>query len=232
MTIKIRLIISLLLTLCAFSQSAHAAFILNGTRYIYDEGRKNISIEINNESKETYGGQVWIDNVLSSEKEVSFLPMPSFFKVNGGQTQVVRIMKITDKLPKNKESIFWLNVQEIPPANKSQSNVMVIAVNTQVKLIYRPTAIIKGRENAESKMVLKKEGASYVLNNPTPYYFAVTGLKVNGKAIKLSKTLGNQLSMIAPQSSVLLNNIHLTPSSKVIIEAIDDYGAINSYEIN
>ena len=72
MTIKIRLIISLLLTLCAFSQSAHAAFILNGTRYIYDEGRKNISIEINNESKETYGGQVWINNVLSSEKEVSF----------------------------------------------------------------------------------------------------------------------------------------------------------------
>ena len=209
---KTKLIFTLLLTLCTFSQSAFAAFILNGTRFIYDEGRKNISFEISNESKETYGGQVWIDNVLIPKEDVAFVPMPSFFKVEGGQTQVVRIMKITDKLPKDKESIFWLNVQEIPPVNKDQNNVMVVAVNTQVKLLYRPTTIIKGRENAESKMTLKKEGSSYVLNNPTPYYFAITELKVNGKTITLS-------------------DIKLTLSSKVIIEAIDDYGAVNKYEV-
>ncbi|PSU14955.1 fimbrial chaperone [Photobacterium kishitanii] len=229
---KTKIMMTLLLALCTFSQSASAAFVLNGTRYIYDEGRKNISIEITNQSKETYGGQVWIQNTLQSKDEIAFVPMPSFFKVEGKQTQIVRIMKITDKLPQNKESIFWLNVQEIPPINKDENNVMVVAVNTQVKLIYRPTSIIKGRENAESKMTLKKEGAFYALNNPTPYYFAVTELKVNGKAIKLSKTLGNQLSMIAPQSSVLLSDVHLTPSSKVIIEAIDDYGATNAYKVN
>ena len=231
MTMKTKMIITLLLTLCIFSQSAFAAFILNGTRFIYDEGRKNISFEILNESKETYGGQVWIDNVLIPKEDVAFVPMPSFFKVEGGQTQVVRIMKITDKLPKDKESIFWLNVQEIPPVNKDQNNVMVVAVNTQVKLLYRPTTIIKGRENAESKMTLKKEGSSYVLNNPTPYYFAVTELKVNGKTITLSKELSNKLGMISPQSSTLLSGIKLTPSSKVIIEAIDDYGALNTYEV-
>jgi P pilus assembly chaperone PapD len=228
---KIKMIITLLLTLCTFSQSAFAAFILNGTRFIYDEGHKNISFEISNESKETYGGQVWIDNVLLPKDDVAFVPMPSFFKVEGGQTQVVRIMKITDELPKDKESIFWLNVQEIPPINKDQNNVMVVAVNTQVKLLYRPTAIIKGRENAESKMLLKKEGASYVLNNPTPYYFAVTELKVNGKAIPLSKELSNKLGMISPQSSTLLSGVKLTPTSKVVIESIDDYGAVNTYEV-
>lgn len=228
---KTKLIFTLFLTLCTFSQSAFAAFILNGTRFIYDEGRKNISFEISNESKETYGGQVWIDNVLIPKEDVAFVPMPSFFKVEGGQTQVVRIMKITDKLPKDKESIFWLNVQEIPPVNKDQNNVMVVAVNTQVKLLYRPTTIIKGRENAESKMTLKKEGSSYVLNNPTPYYFAITELKVNGKTITLSKELSNKLGMISPQSSTLLSDIKLTLSSKVIIEAIDDYGAVNKYEV-
>ena len=228
---KTKLIFTLFLTLCTFSQSAFAAFILNGTRFIYDEGRKNISFEISNESKETYGGQVWIDNVLIPKEDVAFVPMPSFFKVEGGQTQVVRIMKITDKLPKDKESIFWLNVQEIPPVNKDQNNVMVVAVNTQVKLLYRPAGIIKGRNNAESKMLLKKEGTSYILNNPTPYYFAVTEFKVNGKAVPLSKELSNKLGMISPQSSILLNGVKLTPTSKVVVEAIDDYGAINKYEV-
>ncbi|KJG55375.1 fimbrial chaperone protein [Photobacterium kishitanii] len=228
---KIKLIVTLLLTLCTFSQSAFAAFILNGTRFIYDEGRKNISFEISNESKYTYGGQVWIDNVLLPKEDVAFVPMPSFFKVDGGQKQVVRIMKITDKLPKDKESIFWLNVQEIPPVNKDRNNVMVVAVNTQVKLLYRPTSIIKGRENAESKMTLKKDGSSYFLHNPTPYYFAVTELKVNGKAALLSKELSNNLGMISPKSSTLLSGVKLAPSSKVIIGAIDDYGALNTYEV-
>ena len=228
---KTKIMMILLLTLSTFSQSAFAAFILNGTRFIYDEGRKNISIEINNESKETYGGQVWIDNVTLPRGDVNFVPMPSFFKVDGGKTQVIRIMKITDKLPQNKESIFWLNVQEIPPINRDANNAIVVAINTQVKLIYRPTSIIKGRENAESKMTLEKEGASYVLNNPTPYYFAVTGLNVNGKTLQLSKSLGNKLGMIAPKSTIRLDGVTITPSSKVVIEALDDYGATNKYEL-
>ncbi|PSU95243.1 fimbrial chaperone protein [Photobacterium leiognathi subsp. mandapamensis] len=228
---KNKIMMALLLALCTFSQSASAAFVLNGTRYIYDEGRKNISIEITNQSKETYGGQVWIQNISQPKDDVAFVPMPSFFKVDGKQTQVVRIMKITDKLPQNKESIFWLNVQEIPPINKDENNVMVVAVNTQVKLIYRPTSIIKGRDNAESKLRLKKVGNSYELNNPTPYYFAVTNIKVNGKAVKLSQSLSNELGMIKPQSSILLKGVTLTSSSKVTVEAVNDYGAMDEYEL-
>ena len=228
---KLKLIMTLLLTTCVLSQSAFAAFILNGTRYIYDEEQKNISFEIDNQSKEIYGGQVWIDNVDNVKEEVAFVPMPSFFKVDGGQTQVVRIMKVTEKLPKNKESIFWLNVQELPPVNKERNNVMVVAVRTQVKVIYRPTSIMKQRENAESKLTLMKMDGSYALNNPTPYYFAITSIKVDGKVVKLNKNISTELSMMPPQSSILLSDVVLTPLSEVIVEAIDDYGAVNSYKV-
>ncbi|ELE1583982.1 fimbrial chaperone protein, partial [Salmonella enterica] len=37
--------------------SAMAAFTLNGTRFIYDEGKKSISFEVSSSSQETYGGQ-------------------------------------------------------------------------------------------------------------------------------------------------------------------------------
>lgn len=47
--------------------NAYAAFTLNGTRFIYDEGRKNIAIEVKNNSDKTYGGQVWVDNLDGNE---------------------------------------------------------------------------------------------------------------------------------------------------------------------
>ena len=47
--------------------NAYSAFTLNGTRFIYDEGRKNIAIEIKNNSDKTYGGQVWVDNLKGND---------------------------------------------------------------------------------------------------------------------------------------------------------------------
>jgi P pilus assembly chaperone PapD len=220
----------LTLLLCTFSQSAFSAFMLNGSRFIYNEDHKNIALEITNNSKETYGGQVWIDNVLLPKDDVAFVPMPSFFKVNGGKIQVVRIMNINE-LVKDKESVFWLNVQEIPPANKEQKNAMVVAIHTQVKLIYRPTSLMANRQNAESKLILVKQGNSYMLNNPTPYFFSLTTINVNGKEVELTNALSEELSIVSPKSSILLNGVELTPSSKVIIKAIDDYGTINEYKV-
>ncbi|WP_318448721.1 fimbrial chaperone [Photobacterium leiognathi] len=224
--------ILIFLALCFFSQSVFAAFILNGTRYIYDEGRKNISIEVSNESKDSFGGQVWIDNIDKEDNTVSFIPLPTFFKVDGEKKQIIRIMKTTDSLPADKESLFWLNVQEIPPLNKTQENAMVIAVNTQVKLIYRPKIIEGGRKNAEQKIEIHRENNAYFLKNPTPYYFAILNIKVDGKLVKNNKRISESLAMFAPKSAISLGAINLNEKSKITIDAIDDYGAKNSYLIN
>ncbi|EKR5256348.1 fimbrial chaperone protein, partial [Escherichia coli] len=50
-------VLAALLSLSFCSQSM-AAFVLNGTRFIYDEGKKNISFEVTNNADKTYGGQV------------------------------------------------------------------------------------------------------------------------------------------------------------------------------
>ncbi|WP_156731442.1 hypothetical protein [Photobacterium phosphoreum] len=80
-------------------------------------------------------------------------------------------------------------------------------------------------------MKLVKEGKYYRLNNPTPYYFAITELKVDGKTIKLENELSHKLGMVSPKSSILLSDIKLLPTSIVVIKAIDDYGAVNEYEV-
>lgn len=221
-------VVPLLLT--SISPIAQAAFILNGTRYIYDESQKNISVEISNESKEQYGGQVWITDSGKNKQEVSFVPLPSFFIVDGEKTQLVRIMNVNQSLPKNQESLFWLNVQEIPPVNNNIKNAMIIAVNTQIKLLYRPTSIQKGRMNAESKVVVSKSKGKNFIKNPTPYYFAIISLSMNDKEVRLSKELSNKLGMFTPNSSIELKGIHIPAKAKVSFKAIDDYGAVNQYK--
>lgn len=217
------------LALCG---QAMAAFTLSGTRFIYEEGKRNISVDVTNASDNTYGGQVWIDNE-SQASGVYMVPTPPFFKLVPKQKQIVRIAR-TDSgtpLPADRESLFWLNVQEIPPKpEKSDEAVLSIALATRVKLIYRPKSLVQERKNAEKKVeVLQKDGSSY-LKNPTPYFFAITKVKVNGQDILLSKEEDMAVSMLAPFSEQKVKSIPAGAKS-VSIEAINDWGGAETYTL-
>ncbi|PHX03498.1 fimbria/pilus periplasmic chaperone [Vibrio splendidus] len=229
MKIKINYLAFILLSI--LSQPTLAAFILDGTRFIYDEEKENISIDITNQSKFMYGSQVWVENISSPKSDVSFIPMPSFSKINGGDSQVVRIARVSNDQPKNRESIYWLNIQEIPSANKNPNNSMVIAIHTKVKLIYRPDVLRNGRKDAELKMRLIDENGVTFLENTTPYYFSISSLKLNDVDIESTQEVSESLSIFKPFSKVKLEGVTLQPSSKLTFESIDDFGAFNEYSI-
>ncbi|EFN6235704.1 fimbrial chaperone [Escherichia coli] len=210
------------------SGQALAAFTVSGTRFIYGEGKKNLSFEVTNNTKETYGGQVWVDNV-SEGSGVYMVPTPPFFKVSPKQKQIVRIMK-TDggALPSNRESLFWLNVQEIPPKPKDGKNVLAVAINTRVKLFYRPKALEAGRKGAEDKIeVVRRDGNTY-LKNPTPYYFAVTGVKADGRTVTLSNDESRKLSILAPSGEVAVSKIP-AGVKRISVESINDWGGVEEH---
>ncbi|EEH8383379.1 fimbrial chaperone [Salmonella enterica subsp. enterica serovar Montevideo] len=223
---KALLAVSLTFAVCT---QAMAAFVLNGTRFIYEEGRKNTSFEVTNQSGKTYGGQVWIDNTTQGNG-VYMVPAPPFFKLGAKQTQIIRIMKVDDALPKDRESLFWLNVQEVPPKPKeSDGNVLSIAMNTQVKLIYRPTALQGSRENAEQRIqVITRDGKTW-LKNPTPYYFALVSVRENGQEVRLQKTVTDAMAIFAPFSEVSLDR---ALSGKISVEAVNDWGGTQVYALN
>ncbi|ECM3183618.1 fimbrial chaperone [Salmonella enterica subsp. enterica serovar Newport] len=224
---------SLLLAGLLISSQSMAAFTLNGTRFIYEGGSKNISFEVTNHAPDTWGGQVWIDNESMLADSVSLIPAPTFFKVDGNQKQVIRILDVNDALlPKDRESLFRLNVQEIPPAPKNGGNVLSMAMNTQVKLIYRPTSLSAGRQDAEKQLRIEQRGSTSVLVNPTPYYFAVValhnGATDKGTVISVPKSSPSP-GTLAPHAEVPLGKVVSLP---VTVEAIDDYGATRSYTLN
>ncbi|MFP2414705.1 fimbrial chaperone [Citrobacter braakii] len=205
-----------------------AAFVLNGTRFIYEEGKKNISLEVTNNAKDTYGGQIWIDNISQNKSDVFMVPSPPVFKVDAGKKQIIRLMNVNPALPADRESMFRINAQELPPKPaQTEGSVLAIAMNTQVKLIYRPKALNEGRKDAEKKLTTLNKGTTW-LKNPTPYYFAVTGLKVNGKTVTIPKEKQAGLAMLAPFSEA---DTGLNASGKLTVQAINDWGGVQDYAI-
>ena len=95
-------------------------------------------------------------------------------------------------------------------------------------MIYRPQTLVDGRKEAEKQVRLLKTDGKYFLENPTPYYFAITGIKVNGNEVKLTKNEGAQLAKFAPFSKVQISN---SLTGNVSVNAIDDYGANNQYQV-
>ncbi|MGG5415020.1 fimbrial chaperone [Edwardsiella tarda] len=207
---------------------AMAAFVLNGTRFIYEEGKKSIPLEVTNNAKDTYGGQVWVENVSADKSGVFIVPSPPVFKVDAGKKQIIRLMSVNQALPTDRESLFWLNVQELPPKPKqTEGSSIAIAMNTKVKMIYRPKSLAQGRKDAEKQLTLVNKGTAW-LKNPTPYYFAVIGVKMNGKEVMVPKQLATGLTLLQPYSEA---DIGLPLNGKVSVQAINDWGGIQDYTI-
>lgn len=200
---KINLMPVLALLLICFN--SHAAFVLNSTRYIFAGDKDNISVQVNNESSQEYGGQIWIDNANARDQNVYFAPSPTFFKVSGGHKQILRVLKINDSLPKDKESLFWVNVQEIPKAPK------------------------EGREDAEKNIKIIHEGGNTILYNNSPYYFAVINVKQNGHDVKLSEETKNKIAAFAPFEKVSLGS--KLSGKDISIVSFDDYGVDREYKL-
>ena len=208
---------------------AMAAFTLDHSRYIYEEGKKNISVNITNKTDKVFGGQVWIDNV-DTRDGVYMIATPSFFKIEGGEKQIIRISRVDTPLPTDRESLFLINTQEIPPApEKTEGASVSVAINTRLKLIWRPSSLVKGREGAEKRVQYgERDGKTWVYN-PTPYYFAITEIKADGKRVPLDDAVQSSVSRFSPFSKVSLGK---KLSGKISIAAVNDNGGVDDFQLS
>ncbi|ECN7770655.1 fimbrial chaperone protein, partial [Salmonella enterica subsp. enterica serovar Kisangani] len=107
-----------------------------------------------------------------------------------------------------------------PKPKNTEGGALAVAINTKVKLIYRPKSLAEGRKDAEKAMqIVHHDGETY-LRNPTPYYFAVTAVKVNGQNVKLKDAVLNNIAQLAPESEVALGNVAL--NGAVSVTAVND----------
>lgn len=220
-TIIRKIITSLLIIFCSsISIQAYAGIALGATRVIYPADQKQVQLSIiNNEENGVFLIQSWIENI-DHQKSDQMIITPPLFTMNGKKENTLRIIDATnDQLPKDRESIFWINVKAIPASDKSKlnENTLQFAIISRIKLYYRPTGLAISPEKAMDELRFKRQSISLIAVNPTPYYMTLTELKIG--TTKLENTL------VAPfsESSIDIPN---NANGDVSYQLINDYGAL------
>ena len=209
--------------LIASTQSVHAGIVIYGTRIIYPAEKNEVLVQLMNQGERSSLVQSWIDDgdtLLPPEKiQVPFLLTPPVVKVAGDSGQQLKIKKMPNTLPNDKESLFFLNVLDIPPNNPDSAgkNVLKFAMQNRIKLFYRPKGIAAVNKNTFHKLALTRSGNSYSIRNDAANWVTVTEVKANNVKIN------NESIMLAPLSSekVALKNIN---ASQYKFTIIDDHG--------
>lgn len=191
--------------------AANAGIVLDATRIIYRQGDREVNIRMNNNADLPVIAQSWIDNGSidrgkpADEIIVPFNLTPPVARVDPGRGQTLRIFANTSELATDRESVFWLNVLEIPPKNKeSNINKIEFTIRTSIKVIYRPKSIGRDVPNEAYKqiswkLVPKKGGKSFLLiTNPTPFYYTFTSADEKTS----TGTVKTPIAMVPPLGSL------------------------------
>lgn len=207
------------------------------TRVIYPQGVREKTLMLVNTNSWPVIVQTWVDSGEGSPDSgaAPFVILPPIFRLAPGSTQGLRIIYNHDRLPTDRESIFWLNLYEIPPDNTDQDKSFVkLAMNTQLKIFYRPQSLTLTPEKAIDKLTFRliNEGENSWLefNNPTPLGISFTTLSVTGRAGQTKARQQNDM-MIKPLSQRRYPLERNVGSDAVNVEAswINDSGEIIKY---
>lgn len=207
--------------------TAMAGISLDRTRLILNGNSQSASANLINTSPDVpFLAQSWVEDATGKKITSPLLVLPALQRINGNQKGVIRVTKTTgiDALPQDRESLFYLNVREIPPKS-TKANVLMLSMQSRIKLFYRPVSVIPEIQGAvwQDQIVFRKQGKKMVADNPTPYYITIIGLTrdvANKTGEKLTTFAG---IMIAPKSSV---DIPITDSSVSGFKMmyVNDYG--------
>lgn len=208
-------------SLMGLAHTSWAGVVVGGTRVVYEGAKKETSISVRNPEKATpYLIQSWIEDVSAAgTKKAPFIMTPPLFRLDGGQENVLRIIRTGGEIPQDKESVFWVNIKSIPSSEQSDNNKLQISVKTRIKLFYRPANLSGNVADAYKALTFTRSNNQLTVKNPSPYYVSFYQVSVGGKEIK-------DAGMVAPHNS-LTWTLPVGATGSVSWQAINDYGGIS-----
>ncbi|WP_334070137.1 molecular chaperone [Burkholderia ambifaria] len=228
----------------ACAAPAQAALVLNGTRVIFPEQSRDVTIRMENVSSRPVLAQSWIDDgrvdVPPERLRTPFVVAPAVLRVEPGRSAVLRITYMQDQpLPGDRESVFWLNVLEAPSVQQdADENQLRFSFRTRIKLFYRPAALADGVDGAPDRLTWKvvkstspdgsrASGETRIaleVNNPTPYFVSFGRVESDVGGTFVSAGGG----MVAPFATERfpLRGVAALPHRPATVRymTIDDYG--------
>ncbi len=205
----------------------YANVVINTTRVIYQEANKDIVVQLINNGNAPSLVQAWIDdgdlNSTPETARVPFLLSPPVVKVAANNGQQLRIKKIGAQLATDRESVFYLNVLDIPPVpeNLQGKNTLQLAVKSRIKMFYRPKGLKVNPDAIASYIELHPQGNHVTIKNNAPYHFTLANVDQANQRNLLVDAV-----MIPPFSSVTAQTREpLKINESLSIKYVDDLGA-------
>lgn len=211
---------------------ANASVVIATTRVVYPAESSEVTVRLSNEGRYPSLVQVWVDEGGPEEAEDElqgpFNVTPGLLRLDPGKRQSLRVFHDSRAMPTDRESLYWLNVLDVPPKGGGD-NSLQISLRTRIKLFYRPQGLTAKPADAHARLTwrLVRESQGWVLHadNPTPYHVNLAKLEAVHPGSALPASVGH----VAPLSSArfALSSAPSRPDavSQVRYQYLDDYGA-------
>ena len=177
-----------LLLLAGVNSAPFAAVNVDRTRLVFAANDIAQSLTLANDSVTPRLLQVWTDaGETASSPDNSRTPLvvlPPVFKMQPDELRTLRVMLSSRRsLPEDRESLFWLNIYQIPPelsATKSATRKLVLPLRLRLKVFIRPTGLKAPTANDEQKLRFSIASQGITITNPTPWYMSLTVTATKG----------------------------------------------------
>ncbi|CAG9163987.1 fimbrial biogenesis chaperone [Cupriavidus pampae] len=241
---------TLALALVAGHQTAQASVVIGSTRVIYHAADAETTVRLANDGNLPALTQIWIDHgdpaASPASIDVPFVVTPPIARIDPGKGQTLRIVHAGEPLPRERESVFYLNVLEVPPKptpGTADANLLQMAFRSRIKLFFRPTDLKGDVRDAPARLTwhaARVNGALAVeAINPTPYHVTISEISVAADNESATNEKGG---MLAPGGTLRfpLHGLHgshgshgharIGAGTRVRFGVINDYGGTSYIE--
>ena len=170
---------------------AQAGVVIGGTRFVYPQAQRAISVTVRNKSSlpyligtKIYRGGRWPGAQQQPPKAATawFTATPPLFALQPGRENKIRLFRADAPLPADRETLFTLSIASIPASQRHSDNVQM-AVRSSMKFIYRPEGIQGEPALAYRQLRWQLTADGLTVENPSPYYVTLYQLSVNGTRV-------------------------------------------------
>ncbi|ECJ9816632.1 fimbrial chaperone [Salmonella enterica] len=213
--------------------AAHADIVLSGTRVIFKQDDRDITLKMDNRGARPVLTQMWIDDgnddTQPQNMKVPFMVSPPISRVDAGRGQTIRVSWLEQgrSLPKDRETLFWFNVLEIPAkVQENNANILQLAFRTRIKLFYRPQGLVGSPVEAAKalKWQLKTQGAQVIAHvvNDSAYYISLSKAEFHSGNIRHAI----DTRMVSPKSSAdfTVKDLQTVSAGEILYSSINDLG--------
>ncbi|MBV1774446.1 molecular chaperone [Burkholderiaceae bacterium DAT-1] len=200
-----------------------------------NEGRRDTSLTVRNTGGDAFLAQSWLQSGVSDDapETLELWVTPPVVRIDPNREALVRIVPLDiAKLPKEQESVFYLNVQQVPENKADIQNKLVLAIRQRLKVFYRPSGLKGTSEDAPKQLVWRVEAATdggytVFLRNPSVYHVNFAGVSLLREKQSIAD---HDAFMLKPLESREIHidrkiNVGASIADTIRFSTINDFGA-------